>query len=81
MPKSASYFICGNRAYRSEIALFRQERITAERCARVKARPGLSQLHLVEGSRGGLSVWDDAQKALQAMVRRRGRGLVSIAVR
>jgi hypothetical protein len=80
MQKSASYFISGTRAYPSEIALFRKERITAERCAVLKAPAGLCELYLVEGPRGALTAWADGAKALKVMIRCNGRRLISIPV-
>jgi hypothetical protein len=78
--KNASYFICGNRAYRSEPNLYKHERITAERCMVVKAPAGLRQIHLLEGARGGMTAWSDGMKALKAMQKRNAVHLISIAV-
>jgi hypothetical protein len=57
MQKSVNYTICGNRTNRSEVVLFRHEKITAGRCMVVKAPVGLRHVHLVENARGGLTAW------------------------
>jgi hypothetical protein len=80
MQKLASYFISGVRAYRSEIALFRHEGITAERCAILKAPPGLAWLYLADDARGEISAWESASRALDVMLRRHGREVISIPV-
>jgi hypothetical protein len=70
MQKNASYFISGsNRAYRSEIALFRNEKLTADDCMVVQAPQGASQLYIVEGRRGSLSVSADLAKAWKTFLR------------
>jgi hypothetical protein len=55
MQKAASYFVCGNLTYRSEVT-YQHERIGAGPCAVVRASGGLSQLHLVEGARVAMTV-------------------------
>ncbi len=47
MQKTVRYFISGNRASRSEVALFRHETVTAGRCAVIKAPAGRDYLRLV----------------------------------
>lgn len=80
MAKHANYFISGNRAYRSELELFRQERVTAARCAIVKAPGGAAELFLVEGARGSLTASADLAKAFGLMVRQNGRRMISVHV-
>jgi len=81
MQKNVRYFISFNdRAYRSELALFRHERSTAGNALIVRAPAGASQLYMVEGRRGGLSVTEDLEKAGAKLCRIRGVALTSIPV-
>ncbi len=80
MKKSASYFFCGDCAYRSEVSLYRHEGVTAEDCAVLKAPPGLSCIYVLEGRQGALTAWPDALAAFKAMLRSNGLGFVSVPV-
>ena len=64
MHTNSNYFIANSsRAYRSEIALFRHERETAEGCWPVEARAGATKLYEIVGPGDGLTVtadWDEA---------------------
>lgn len=60
MQTPSSYFISNNnRAYRSEIALFRHERETAENCWSVEARAGATMLYEIIGPGDRTSITDD----------------------
>jgi hypothetical protein len=80
MQKTASYFVSGYRAYRSEIALFRQEGITAESSIVVKAPANLNELFILEGARGGVTVWGDGLNGLKATQKRGTCRLFSVTV-
>jgi hypothetical protein len=54
MTDTARYFIgSDNRAYRSEISLYRHLGETADDCLAIKARPGADTLYEVVAHRGG----------------------------
>jgi hypothetical protein len=80
MQKTVSYFVSGYRAYDSEIALFREEGITAECCMVVKAPANLNELFILEGARGGVTAWSDGLKGLKAMQTRGACRLFSVTV-
>jgi len=81
MSKNAHYFISFNdRAYRSEISLYRHERTTAENAMMVRAPAGADQLYLVEGRRGAVSVFGNMKEAGAKFFKIRALALTSIAV-
>ena len=81
MTQNAHYFISNSsRAYRSEIALFRHEKETADDCWMVEARAGASTLYEVVGPGDRVIVTDDLGAALDAIRTRGAKGLHSIAV-
>lgn len=80
MTNNARYFLSAHRAYRSEIALYRHECITAEDCMVVQAQLGAHTLYVVEGRRGEVSVAADLGRAWRAFRRTCALELHSIAV-
>ncbi len=80
MQHTVRYFVSENRAYRSELDLFRTERITARDCATVEARRGAALLYAVEDALGLFHLGTDAQEALAIFVRERACRLRAIQV-
>ena len=81
MTQIAHYFISNSsRAYRSEIALFRHERETADDCWMVEARAGASTLYEVVGPSDRVTVTADLCEALDTFRTRGAQDLHSITV-
>jgi hypothetical protein len=81
MTQNSHYFISNSsHAYRSEIALFRHERATADDCWMVEARAGASTLYEIIGPGDRVTVTADLGEALDAFRTRGAQDLHSIAV-
>lgn len=79
MENLVRYFVSVDRAYRSEIALFREERVTAEYCAVIEAPEGTQQFFAVEWA-ASVSIWADMNEAFGVMVREKAQRMHSIDV-
>jgi hypothetical protein len=80
LENNVSYFVSVNRAYKSEIALYRQERVTAEYCAVIKAPEGTKEFYAVEVRPDTISIYTDMTQAFAAMVSQKATRLVTITV-
>lgn len=81
MTQNSNYFISNsNRAYRSEIDLFRNEHMTAEDCWMVEARAGASTLYEIVGPGDRLTVTADLDEAWDTFRRTKALEMHSIAV-
>jgi hypothetical protein len=81
MTEIANYFISNsNRAYRSEIALFRHEKATADDCWMVEARAGASTLYEIVGPGDRVTITAHLDEAWDTFRARGANDLHSIAV-
>jgi hypothetical protein len=80
LENTVKYFVSIDKAYRSEIALYREERVTAEYCAIIEAPEGTKVFYAVEVKPGAISIWTDMQDAFEAMRQTKARRLHTIAV-
>lgn len=81
MTQIANYFISnGNRAYFSEISLFRYEKVTADDSWMIEAHAGASTLYEIVGPNDRVIVTTDLGQAWETFRARGAQDLQSIAV-
>jgi hypothetical protein len=60
---NSSFFVYGDKAYRSEIALYRKEGVTSEECEVVSAPAETAELYRLASGHGELILYDFVEAA------------------